>query len=280
MTDYMSLGQQLRLKREIDQKRDRDLKNSTILQSTASENTQPQMSYQPLQQNPRPQQPGMGAFDTQTQQQQPQQQQSNPLQQGLDAYNKYKDVNRMIAPSAGSSLGATGTAYAGSGLGGTGFGLGGSLVSGGASGASAGGGLGSMLGTYGSSAAPSSFGALGSTTAGGTSGLLSGAGASGGSSLGAGAGAGGAAGGGGAAAAGGLGALAAGAFLVDKEMNESKGSMINADKINKMGSVNGIGLRFGDLANGFNPGTWVSDPKKAAKGLGNFFTLGFLDKIF
>jgi hypothetical protein len=81
--------------------------------------------------------------------------------------------------------------------------------------------------------------------------------------------------------AGGLGALAALSYLGDKEMNESKGSFINADKLNKVGTVgkSGIGLRFGDFANGFNPATWLSDPKKAAKGLGNAFTFGLLDKV-
>lgn len=93
--------------------------------------------------------------------------------------------------------------------------------------------------------------------------------------------AGGAAGGGGVAAGlGGLGALAGLSFLGDKEMNESKGSPINAEKINDIGTIGdtGIGLRGGDLVNGFNPATWVSDPGKAAKGLVNVFTLGFLNK--
>lgn len=90
---------------------------------------------------------------------------------------------------------------------------------------------------------------------------------------------GGAAGGGAMGAGGWLAGLAALSYLGDKEMNESKGSIINADKLNDMGSYKGIGFRGGDLVNGFNPATWVSDPKKAAKGLGNFFTLGFLDKI-
>lgn len=99
-----------------------------------------------------------------------------------------------------------------------------------------------------------------------------------------GAGAGGAAGG---AAMGGLGALGAGAgavlggLLADSEMNENPNSVINADRINNMGTIgnSGIGLRGGDLVNGFNPATWLSDPKKAAKGLGNAFTFGLLDKI-
>lgn len=79
---------------------------------------------------------------------------------------------------------------------------------------------------------------------------------------------------------GGLGALAGLSYLGDKEMNESKGSAINADKINDIGTIgkSGIGLRGGDLVNGFNPATWVSDPGKAAKGLVNVFTLGFLNK--
>lgn len=100
-----------------------------------------------------------------------------------------------------------------------------------------------------------------------------------------------AAGGGGGGAAGGAGfggfgaggmlaGLAALSHLTDKEMNESESSIINADKLNDMGSVNGIGLRAGDLANGFNPATWLSDPKKAAKGLGNALTLGLMGKIF
>jgi hypothetical protein len=81
--------------------------------------------------------------------------------------------------------------------------------------------------------------------------------------------------------AGGLGALAAGSYLLDKEMNTSKGSSINADKINNAGTIggSGIGLRFGDLVNGFNPGTWLRNPKEGAKGLVNFFTLGFLNKL-
>lgn len=147
--------------------------------------------------------------------------------------------------------------------------------------------MGKMLGGSSGSfagASPATMSAMGS--GGGSSlgsmGLMSsapavsypGAASVGGSTVGAGAGAGGAMG-----AAGGVAGLAALGHIVDKEMNENKGSMINADKINKMGSVNGIGLRFGDLANGFNPATWMSDPKKAAKGLGNFFTLGFLDKL-
>lgn len=97
-------------------------------------------------------------------------------------------------------------------------------------------------------------------------------------------------GGGGAAGAGGAGmfgtggmlaGLAALSHLTDKEMNESRGSIINADKLNNMGTIgdSGIGLRGGDLVNGFNPATWLSDPKKAAKGLGNAFTFGLLDKI-
>lgn len=93
-------------------------------------------------------------------------------------------------------------------------------------------------------------------------------------------GAGGAAGGGMMGGAGGVMGLAALSHLFDREMNENKGSMINADKLNKMGSIKGIGLRGGDLMNGFNPATWMSDPKKAAKGLGNAFTFGLMDKLF
>lgn len=169
---------------------------------------------------------------------QPQQQQQNPLQTGLDAYNKYKSAGNLMgggSPFAGATPATMGAMSSGGG---------------------------SSLGSMGlmSSAAPVSF---------------PGAAASGGS-----AGAGGAAAGGLGGALGGLGGLAALGYLGDKEMNENKGSFINADKLNNMGSVNGIGFRGGDLVNGFNPATWLSDPKKAAKGLGNFFTLGFLDKIF
>lgn len=118
---------------------------------------------------------------------------------------------------------------------------------------------GSSLGSMGliSSAAPVSF--PGATAAGGGGATAGGAGLAGAGGM-----------------LAGLGALA---YLGDKEMNESEGSIINADKLNDMGSYKGIGFRAGDLVNGFNPATWVSDPKKAAKGLGNFFTLGFLDKL-
>lgn len=84
---------------------------------------------------------------------------------------------------------------------------------------------------------------------------------------------------GGLGAAGGVAGLAALAFLGDKEMNESKNSPISTDKLNSL-SYKGIGLRGGDLINGFNPATWASDPKKAAKGLANAFTFGLADKIF
>lgn len=79
---------------------------------------------------------------------------------------------------------------------------------------------------------------------------------------------------------GGLGALAGLSYLGDKEMNESKSSVINTDKLNNAGTIgkSGIGLRGGDLVNGFNPATWVSDPGKAGKGLVNVFTLGLLNK--
>lgn len=103
----------------------------------------------------------------------------------------------------------------------------------------------------------------------------------GGGPSGAGGGSAGAGGGGMMSNAGGLGALALASWLGDKEMNENKGSIINADKLNRAGTLgkSGIGLRFGDFANGFNPATWMSDPKKAAKGLGNAFTFGLLDKV-
>ena len=80
--------------------------------------------------------------------------------------------------------------------------------------------------------------------------------------------------------AGALAGLALASYGVDKEMNENSGSMINADKLNSLGSYNGLGLRAGDLANGLNPATWASDPKKAGKGLANALTLGALDKFF
>jgi len=207
----------------------------------------------------------------------------------MDLAKTYNNVsrgglNRMINGSAGDSSGALGTSYAGSGAPGTGYQLGGALTSGGATE-----GLGSSLGTYGgyqgaASAAPATFGTLGSTTAGGTGGLLAGEGAAGGATLG---GSSAAAGGSTAGAglmgsAGMLGGLAALGYLGDKEMNENKGSIINADKLNDAGSIgnSGIGFRMGDFANGFNPATWLSDPKKGANGLLNGFTLGFWDKIF
>jgi len=79
--------------------------------------------------------------------------------------------------------------------------------------------------------------------------------------------------------AGGIAGLAALAYLGDKEMNESENSIISTDNLNSL-SYKGIGLRGGDLVNGFNPATWLSDPKKAAKGLANAFTFGIADKIF
>lgn len=178
-----------------------------------------------------------GGFQApQNQQQNPQQQ--NPLQTGLDAYNKYK----MLAGSeatAGPFAGATPATMSAMGAGG-----------------------GSSLGTMGlgSSAPAVSFPGAAST---------------GGASTGAGGAMGGAMG-----AAGGLAGLGALAYLGDKEMNENKGSFINADKLNNAGTIgnSGVGFRMGDLANGFNPATWVSDPGKAGKGLVNVFTLGFLNK--
>jgi len=102
-----------------------------------------------------------------------------------------------------------------------------------------------------------------------------------GSLFGGGGGSAGGAGSGALGAGGGLAGLAALSFLGDKEMNENPNSMINADKLNDMGTIgsSGIGLRAGDFANAFNPATWVSDPKKGAKAMGNAFTFGLLDKI-
>jgi hypothetical protein len=216
--------------------------------------------------------------------QQQQQSTSSPLSAIMDGATKYNQVskgglNNLFSSSAGSSLGATGSEYAGSGLGGTGYGLGGSLVAGGGSGEAAGSGLSSALASYGTGSSTGGFGALGSTTSGGLGGLLGGSTASGGGSLSAGASS------GSGAAAGGLGGiagLAALGYLGDKEMNENKGSIINADKLNNAGTLggSGIGIRFGDFANGFNPATWLSDPKKAGKGLVNGFTFGLADKVF
>lgn len=190
---------------------------------------------------------GQGMFQTggyQPQQQQ-QNQQQNPLQTGMDAYNKYKDVSKLMGGSnTGAFAGATPATMSAMGAGG-----------------------GSSLGSMGlmSSAAPVSF---------------PGAAAAGGGATGAGTG--GAAAGGAMGAGGMLAGLAALSYLGDKEMNENKGSIINADKLNDAGSIgnSGIGLRFGDFANGFNPATWVSDPKKAGKGLINAFTFGLGDKFF
>lgn len=185
---------------------------------------------------------GNGMFQTggfaqpQNNSQNPQQQ--NPLQTGLDAYNKYKMLG---SGTTGAFAGATPATMSAMGAGG-----------------------GSSLGSMGlvSSAPAVSF---------------PGAAAAGGSTGGAGAGASGALG-----AAGGLAGLAALGYLGDKEMNENKGSIINADKLNDMGSIgnSGIGFRAGDLVNGFNPATWLSDPKKAGKGLVNAFTFGLGDKFF
>ncbi len=258
--DYLGMAQQLRATRQAEQQRnDQQVQSGGAAASGGGIVGQGNTMFQ------------SGGYAPQTQQQQPQQ---NPLQTGLDAYDKYNKANNLFSGGAGSSLGATGTAYAGSGAAGTGYGLGGSLV--------AGTGLGSMLGSYsGGTAAGGStaggVGALGGTTS--SAGL--------GSTFGAGSG-GAAAGGGGTAAAGGTGALGAGGMLAglaalgylgDKEINQSDNSMISKDKLNSL-SVDGIGLRFGDLVNGFNPATWIRSPKEGAKGLGNFFTLGFLDKIF
>lgn len=159
----------------------------------------------------------------------------NPLQQGLDAFNKYKT---MGSGAGGAFTGATPATMSAMGTGG-----------------------GSSLGSMGlmSSAPAVSF--PGATTA---APAASGAGA-------------------GALGAGGmLAGLAGLSWLGDKEMNENKGSMINADKLNNMGTIggSGIGFRGGDLVNGFNPATWLSDPKKAGKGLVNAFTFGLADKVF
>lgn len=228
MADMMALAAQLRATRQAEQ----DKRTQMSQQGGAA--TTPGGTV------------GSGMFQTggyAPQQNNGQQSQQNPLQTGLDAYNKYRDVSKLTSGGAsGAFAGATPATMSAMSAGG-----------------------GSSLGSMGlmSSAPAVSFPGAASASAGAGSGAT----------------AGGAAAGGGAMAAGGLGALGALAYLGDKEMNESKNSPINAEKLNKMGSVNGIGFRGGDLVNGFNPGTWLSDPKKAAKGLGNFFTLGFLDKI-
>lgn len=195
---------------------------------------------------------GQNQIDYGTGQQQQQQQQIDP-----------QVVMKLVQQFRGGSTGggeSAGLLSQGSGS----AGLGGSGLIGSASGA-----------TSAASSGGASYGLGGS--------LVGGSGTVGGSTFAAGSGAGGgsAAGGGGLMGGlGGLGALAGLSYLGDKEMNESEGSSINADKINDMGTIGdtGIGLRGGDLVNGFNPATWVSDPGKAAKGLVNVFTLGFLDK--
>lgn len=190
-----------------------------------------------------------GGF-AQPQNQQQNQQQQNPLQTGLDAYNKYKDASKLFGSGAQAFSGATPATMSAMGTGG-----------------------GSSLGSMGlmSSAPAVSYPGAAAVGSGATGAGAGGAGATGGA---------GGLGAGGAGAGGMMAALAALGYLGDKEMNESKGSMINADKINNMFTIgdSGIGFRGGDLVNGFNPATWLSDPMKAGKGLVNVFTLGFLDK--
>lgn len=167
----------------------------------------------------------------------------NPLQTGIDAYSKYRDMSKLLrggGAAAGGFTGASPATMAAMGSGG-----------------------GSSLGSIGLMSSAPAVSYPGAATAGG-------------SSLGA-----GGAGAGAMGSAGPLAGLAALSFLGDKEMNENKGSMINADKLNNMGTIggSGIGLRIGDFGNAFNPATWVSDPKKAGKAIVNAFTLGFLDKF-
>lgn len=85
-----------------------------------------------------------------------------------------------------------------------------------------------------------------------------------------------------ASSAGPIAAIVAAGLATDQLLNESdKGKWYNADKLNSYGTfeVGGkdIGLRGGDLANGLNPATWLSDPNKAQKGLFNAMTLGIFD---
>jgi hypothetical protein len=126
---------------------------------------------------------------------------------------------------------------------------------------------GSSLGSMGLMSSAPAVSYPGATAAGGSAG---------------GAGAGGSASSGAMGSAGGLAGLAALGYLADKEMNGSKDSFINTDKLNNSGSIggSGIGLRFGDFANGFNPATWARNPKQGAKSLVNAFTFGLGDKFF
>lgn len=193
----------------------------------------------------------------------PAQQQNGGKSQQLDPQTLMKLMDQFKARQAASGSGDTGffgSLNSGSGQ----AGLGGSGLIGSAGGA-----------TSAAANGGASYGLGGS--------LVGGTGAVGGSTFAAGSGTGGAASAGGSgltSGLGGLGALAGLSYLGDKEMNESKSSIINADKINDMGTIgkSGIGLRGGDLVNGFNPATWVSDPGKAGKGLVNVFTLGLLNK--
>ena len=96
---------------------------------------------------------------------------------------------------------------------------------------------------------------------------------------------GGAGGAGGAGAAGSLGPWAAAATAAsigaDNLLNGDPDKFYSADKINSYGTVGvggkDVGFRFGDLANGINPVTWLQDPKKGANGIFNFFTGGIFD---
>lgn len=225
--DYMAMAQQLRATRQAEQqKNDQQVQSGGAAMTNGGIVGQGNTMFQ------------SGGYAPQTQNQQPQQ---NPLQTGLDAYNKYKMAS-TAAPTV--FTGATPATMSAMEAGG-----------------------GSSLGSMGlMSSAPAVSYPGATAAAGGSSAAGGGTAAAGGST--------------GALGAGGmLAGLAALGYLGDKEMNKSKNSPINAEKINKMGSVNGIGLRFGDLVNGFNPATWIRNPKEGAKGLGNFFTLGFLDKI-
>ncbi len=234
MADYLALAAQLRATRQAEQQA-RSQQTQSGGAATSQGGTVGQGMFQ------------TGGYAPQQNSGQNSQQQ-NPLQTGLDAYNKYKDASKLMGGSAPAAFtGATPAAMSAMSAGG-----------------------GSSLGSMGlmSSAPAVSF---------------PGAAAAGGSAAGAGGGGAAASGASGAmSSAGPFAALAAAGYLADKEMNESEGSFINADKLNDAGSIgnSGIGLRFGDFANGFNPATWLSDPKKAGKGLVNAFTFGLGDKFF
>ncbi len=73
-----------------------------------------------------------------------------------------------------------------------------------------------------------------------------------------------------------------GGLKVDDLLNESgKDKWYSAGKLNDLGTVNiggkDMGFRVGDFANGIDPATWLSDPKKGATGLLNAFTFGLFD---